>query len=700
MADGQLSVTLAADIQNFIKGLQDAAKQSTETGNSYNAAVAQIVAGTARVNATNLTPITRTLTQVEAGLVDVGRTSQTTSTTVTRALAQTAAASATSGRAISANTNRAGATLTDFGRIAQDLPFGFIAIQNNITPLFESFRRLKDETGSAGLAFKALGSSLLGAGGVGLAIAALPAALLIYQQYQQRAAKASIDGAKSNEEYAKSLNSISQAAGENLAKLSILYEASQDANRPLADRKRLVDALQQQYPSYFGNLKDEAILAGKAAGAYENLQQQLINTAIVKASEGLLAGKFKALADLSISLAESEKKLRAAGATDAQSQSARGRSLVVDENGDIKAVREYKKKIGDEIKDAQKVFAGLTADFSVDSLLGSFSKGIDKGGKTKSIKSISDVLKDLNIDLIQADVQFDKTFDEKSVTKINAYQKAIDELIKLGYKPASDAVQNLIDAQQRLFQLPQNKALSGSVNQGLPAQRNSLGQTGLNGITVEDKSLNSFKKGIAEAAKANKKISDLINNANQILTNGLSSGISTFGESIGSALAGGNSVIDAIGQGLLAGLGDILKQLGEAAIKIGVGLIAIKTALKSLNPVVAIAAGVGLVALGSFFSKKASNIGNNVTGGSSSNPITAFANGGVVYGPTNALIGEYAGAKSDPEVVAPLSKLKSIIGKGTGDNPRSNTNINLDGQFVLTGKDLALAIKRYENSNR
>jgi len=42
----------------------------------------------------------------------------------------------------------------------------------------------------------------------------------------------------------------------------------------------------------------------------------------------------------------------------------------------------------------------------------------------------------------------------------------------------------------------------------------------------------------------------------------------------------------------------------------------------------------------------------------------AFADGGIVSGPTNALIGEYAGARSNPEVVAPLDKLKGMLGGG------------------------------------
>lgn len=41
--------------------------------------------------------------------------------------------------------------------------------------------------------------------------------------------------------------------------------------------------------------------------------------------------------------------------------------------------------------------------------------------------------------------------------------------------------------------------------------------------------------------------------------------------------------------------------------------------------------------------------------------LMMFANGGVVSGPTLGLIGEYAGASNNPEVVAPLDKLRSMI---------------------------------------
>ena len=51
-------------------------------------------------------------------------------------------------------TNEAAFALTNLGRVAQDAPFGFIGIQNNLNPLLESFQRLKATTGSTGAALK------------------------------------------------------------------------------------------------------------------------------------------------------------------------------------------------------------------------------------------------------------------------------------------------------------------------------------------------------------------------------------------------------------------------------------------------------------------------------------------------------------------------------------------------------------------
>ena len=71
-------------------------------------------------------------------------------------------------------------TLTNFGRVIQDAPFGIIGIANNIDPLIESFGRLSKSTGSTGGALKALGGALLGPAGIALGVSAVTSALIAF----------------------------------------------------------------------------------------------------------------------------------------------------------------------------------------------------------------------------------------------------------------------------------------------------------------------------------------------------------------------------------------------------------------------------------------------------------------------------------------------------------------------------------------
>lgn len=74
------------------------------------------------------------------------------------------------------------------------------------------------------------------------------------------------------------------------------------------------------------------------------------------------------------------------------------------------------------------------------------------------------------------------------------------------------------------------------------------------------------------------------------------------------------------------------------------------------------------------------------------NGVTPFADGGIVYGPTLSIMGEYAGARSNPEVIAPLNKLKSIIGDG------GNGGGHLVGR--IRGRDIIMAIANETRINR
>lgn len=93
-----------------------------------------------------------------------------------------------------------------------------------------------------------------------------------------------------------------KAAQEETAKLNILYNASQDTTRSLNERKKAVDELQKLFPNYFGKLTDEAILAGKAATAYDNLTKAIIRKGQAQAAEDVVADYTKKNFDLQRSI--------------------------------------------------------------------------------------------------------------------------------------------------------------------------------------------------------------------------------------------------------------------------------------------------------------------------------------------------------------------------------------------------------------
>jgi TP901 family phage tail tape measure protein len=61
--------------------------------------------------------------------------------------------------------------------------------------------------------------------------------------------------------------------------------------------------------------------------------------------------------------------------------------------------------------------------------------------------------------------------------------------------------------------------------------------------------------------------------------------------------------------------------------------------------------------------------------------LPKFANGGIAYGPTLGIFGEYAGAANNPEVVAPLNKLKDLI-EPQGTDLSGVVKFRIDGRTL------------------
>lgn len=159
----------------------------------------------------------------------------------------------------------------------------------------------------------------------------------------------------------------------------------------------------------------------------------------------------------------------------------------------------------------------------------------------------------------------------------------------------------------------------------------------------------------------------------------LSDVATAIGEGLGNIFTGDGTFDDML-NGIVSAMGNFLKSLGKQLIALGTMMVAIRAAVNAswVTPWTAIAVGVAAVALGTAMI----NAFNKQNEGG-----VALAEGGLAYGPTMALVGDNRGAGSDPEVIAPLSKLRQY---GLGHQ----TIEFVGGTFRLSGSDLVLAISR------
>jgi hypothetical protein len=122
-------------------------------------------------------------------------------------------------------------SLINLSRVAQDAPYGFIGIANNLNPLLESFQRLKASTGSTGSALTALKSALLGPAGLGLALGVVSSLIVSFGD-KLFSAKASMNSyqkvvSEAKDEFVKMFASLSQAQNNiDLVKRGLVSQQS------------------------------------------------------------------------------------------------------------------------------------------------------------------------------------------------------------------------------------------------------------------------------------------------------------------------------------------------------------------------------------------------------------------------------------------------------------------------------------------
>lgn len=115
-------------------------------------------------------------------------------------------------------------------------------------------------------------------------------------------------------EFRKQISDISKPASEyaktELDRLKKLYDATKDQIKSQKERIAAVKELQKTYPTAFGNLSQEQILAGKAASAYNNLASNIIKAAKAKAAAEKIKDNEKQLLDLDLEREDLEISIR------------------------------------------------------------------------------------------------------------------------------------------------------------------------------------------------------------------------------------------------------------------------------------------------------------------------------------------------------------------------------------------------------
>lgn len=223
--------------------------------------------------------------------------------------------------------------------------------------------------------------------------------------------RATLDLLSAEQEMALARREAIKSSASERVKLDVLYKATQDHTRSLKERNAAVEELQKMYPSYFGNLSNEAILAGKAKGIYAQLRGELVANAIARAQlnrmedvankreEALMKRRVQYNTYLqaqqkvdgaSLALENARLKARERGMTEGSLQEKAFLSKRTSEFNDAKnqAQKEldaWKSLIG-EVNSYNKILEGMSKNVDIDALIKKYD---DKGAGNRNINALT-----------------------------------------------------------------------------------------------------------------------------------------------------------------------------------------------------------------------------------------------------------------------------------------------------------------------
>lgn len=359
---------------------------------------------------------------------------------------------AAAGKQIDDFSKKSRTALTSLSLVAQDLPFGFIGIQNNLPGVISSFGELTREAGGVGGALKQLGSALVGPAGLFLAFSAVTSIVTILTlKYGSLGAafdaifskisplaKVIKDATKSQEDLNESLKTsgqiIASATGSTEAqilKVQLLSNTVKDLTNSENLRKNALSELQKIDKAYFGQITTaigdvakleeatrkytEAILANAIAKGYEQkLTQGAIN---LEEQKNLL----KELADSYDKVIQERKRFaqEMSGTFDPLTGAEIPKQGVVRGGAELDAFNKQKLVVDAAIKSQDKLKQSFI-DSTIEAL--KFVEPIEK--RSKAVKEFYSNFPDSNaLGPVEA-------FSRFVIGSTNLQVKAIDKLIK------------------------------------------------------------------------------------------------------------------------------------------------------------------------------------------------------------------------------------------------------------------------------
>jgi hypothetical protein len=502
--------------------------------------------------------------------------------------------------------------LTNLSRVAQDAPYGFIGIANNLNPLLESFQRLSKDAGGAGGALKSMVAGLTGPAGIGIALGVVSSLVVAFgddignfitEKMQGLGEAFTIESnlikesssafVKATTDIDKLKNSFELFQQGSITKDKFLKEFNSTLGDTIAKTNDLATAekfLTDYAPTYIDMTFKKAIAAEASAQAAKKMLELEISkgTPLTPSIGTAFTAMFGNAASIGIQAAESK--------------------LAIQEGlqGQIDLLKNLRKKYDEE---ANLLQLSLTNTFGTADASTTTAK--PKKDKTLTLNQASDLIKATN--------RTNTLLAPKEIAPEDTYFKDQEKL------------------------------------------HNDFAKWQTGWLKMTEKNVEgSFKKQQQYLEELNKSYEQFASTIANTVTGAL------FG--MYDAMQQGVSAGDALGQMFSRLLRQMAEMVVQAAIFAGI-----------LSLISGGAAGGGVSFMGAF---------TKILG------IPKMAAGGVATGPTLAMIGE----GSESEAVLPLSKLGNIMQGSFNAGAMNGNSMGNNGQFVLRGQDLVLAMQRSNSS--